>query len=146
MTAKWKIHYLEDLSLGMRASITRTLTEEDVAKFADVSGDHNPIHLDKDFAAGSLFGQRIGHGMFTASLFSAVIGMTLPGPGAVYLNQTLSFKAPVLIGDVIVVTVEVAELTEKGNRCKLHCEATVAGKVVLEGEALVKVPSRAAKA
>jgi 3-hydroxybutyryl-CoA dehydratase len=142
MTATWKTYFFEDLSVGMRETITKTVTHDDIVSFAHLSGDHNPLHLDDDFAAQTQFGKRIAHGLFTASLISAVIGTHMPGPGAIYMNQTLTFKGPVHIGDEVVVSVEVAELTERGTRCKLHCVATVAGKPVLEGEALVKVPSR----
>ena len=142
MTAQWKTYYFEDLSVGMRETITKMVTHDDIVSFAHLSGDHNPLHLDDDFAAQTQFGKRIAHGLFTASLISAVIGTHMPGPGAIYLNQTLTFKGPVHIGDEVIVSVEVAELVERGTRCKLHCLATVAGKAVLEGEALVKVPSR----
>jgi 3-hydroxybutyryl-CoA dehydratase len=142
MTAKWKTYHFEDLKPGMRETITKTVTHDDIVSFAHLSGDHNPLHLEDDFAAQTQFGRRIAHGLFTASLISAVIGTHMPGPGAIYLHQTLSFKGPVHIGDEVIVSVEVAELVEKGNRCKLHCLATVNGKAVLEGEALVKVPAR----
>ena len=113
----------------------------DVEVFASVSGDVNPIHLDETYAAGTRFGQRIAHGMFTASLISAVIGTKMPGPGAVYLSQTLRFLAPVKIGDVVAATVTVAELIEKGRRVRLDCACLVDGKSVLEGEAWVAVPA-----
>jgi 3-hydroxybutyryl-CoA dehydratase len=117
--------------------------DDDVIAFADLSGDRNPVHLSDHFARKTRFGERIVHGLYTASLISTVIGMYLPGPGAVYLSQTLNFRGPVKIGDVINVVVEVAELTEKGRRVRLHCECIVDGKVVLDGEALVMAPSRA---
>ncbi|MCW2314616.1 3-hydroxybutyryl-CoA dehydratase [Rhodoblastus acidophilus] len=142
MTAKWKTYYFEDLSLGMRETIAKTVTHDDIVSFAHLSGDHNPLHLDDDFAAQTQFGKRIAHGLFTASLISAVIGTHMPGPGAIYLQQSLTFKGPVHIGDEVIVSVEVAELIERGARCKLYCLATVAGKPVLEGDALVKVPAR----
>ena len=94
----------------------KTVENEDVIGFAELSGDHNPIHLSEHFARKTKFGQRIVHGLYTASLISAVIGMRLPGPGAVYISQTLNFRGPVKIGDVIDVAVEVIELTEKGRR------------------------------
>jgi 3-hydroxybutyryl-CoA dehydratase len=142
MTAKWKTYYFEELSLGMRETITKTVTHDDIVSFAHLSGDHNPLHLDNDFAAQTQFGKRIAHGLFTASLISAIIGTHMPGPGAVYLHQSLNFKGPVHIDDEVLVSVEVIELVEKGRRCKLHCQASVNGKVVLDGEALVKVPTR----
>jgi 3-hydroxybutyryl-CoA dehydratase len=142
MHEPFKTYYFEDLSVGMRESLMKTVMNEDVVGFAELSGDHNPIHLSDHFAKKSRFGERIAHGLYTASLISAVLGMYLPGPGAVYLHQTLNFKGPVKIGDVVEVSVEVIELVEKGRRCKLHCEAKVDGKVVLDGEAIVMVPAR----
>ena len=130
-----------DLSLGQSDTLLRTVMGADVEVFASVSGDVNPIHLDETYAAGTRFGQRIAHGMFTASLISAVIGTKMPGPGAVYLSQTLRFLAPVKIGDVVAATVTVAELIEKGRRFRLDCACLVDGKSVLEGEAWVAVPA-----
>ena len=112
--------YFEDLSVGMRESFMKTVLASDVVGFAELSGDHNPIHLSDHFAQKTRFGGRIAHGLYTASLISAVLGMRLPGPGAVYLHQTLNFKGPVRIGDVVTISVEVVELTEKGRRCRLH--------------------------
>lgn len=140
--APFTSYFFEDLSLGMRESIMKTVMANDVVGFATLSGDHNPIHLSEHFARKTRFGQRIAHGLYTASLISAVLGMYLPGPGAVYLSQTLNFRAPVRIGDVVAVSVEVVELVAEGRRCKLKCEAVVDGKVVLDGEALVMVPAR----
>ena len=137
-----KTVYFEDLAVGMRESLMKTVMSEDVVAFAEISGDRNPIHLDEEYAKTTRFGERIAHGIYSASLISAVIGMYLPGPGTVYLSQTLNFKAPVKIGDVLTVNVEVAELIEKGRRAKLRCEALVDGKQVLEGEAVVMAPAR----
>lgn len=133
----------EDLSVGLSELVMKTVTDQDVVGFADISGDQNPIHLCDMYAAKTRFGQRIAHGLYTASLISAVIGMRLPGPGAVYLSQTLAFKAPVRIGDVVRVHVEVAELVDARQRARLVCECAVDATVVLEGEAWVRVPSRA---
>jgi 3-hydroxybutyryl-CoA dehydratase len=132
----------EDLTVGMRETIMKTVLDSDVVSFAQLSGDDNPIHLSDVYAAGTRFGQRIAHGLYTASLISAILGTRLPGPGAVYISQTLNFKGPVHIGDVVVVDVEVAELIEKGRRCRLKCEALVDGNPVLDGEAIVMVPGR----
>jgi 3-hydroxybutyryl-CoA dehydratase len=137
-----KALFFEDLSVGQRAGLMKTVMEKDVVGFAEVSGDDNPIHLCDMFAAGSRFGQRIAHGLYTASLISAIIGTRLPGPGAIYRSQSLNFHAPVLIGDVVEVTVELVELTEKGRRVRMYCEATVDGKTVMDGEAIVVVPGR----
>ena len=142
MSAPYKTYYFEDLTVGQRETLMKTVMDDDVIAFADLSGDRNPVHLSDHFARKTRFGERIVHGLYTASLISTVIGMYLPGPGAVYLSQTLNFKGPVKIGDVLNVVVEVAELTEKGRRVKLHCECLVDGKVVLDGEALVMAPTR----
>lgn len=139
-----QVLYFEELTIGLNETISKTVTSEDVIAFADISGDHNPIHLDSEFAAKTMFHERIAHGLFTASLISAVLGTRLPGPGAVYLSQTLHFHAPVHIGDTVAVTCTVVELTERGHRVKLKCECKVGDTVVLEGEAVVKVPSRPA--
>lgn len=143
MSAPYKTHYFEDLTVGQRETLMKTVMDDDVIAFADLSGDRNPVHLSDHFARKTRFGERIVHGLYTASLISTVIGMYLPGPGAVYLSQTLNFRGPVKIGDVITVVVEVQELTEKGRRVKLHCECLVDGKVVLDGEANVMAPSKA---
>jgi 3-hydroxybutyryl-CoA dehydratase len=134
----------EDLSVGMRETYRKMVKSSDVVGFAEISGDRNPIHLSEHFAAKTPFGGRIAHGLYTASLISAVIGTRLPGPGAIYLSQTLNFKAPVRIGDTVEAMVEVVELSERGSRVRLTCTCSVDGAVVLEGEALVKVPARGA--
>ena len=135
-------YYFEDLAVGMRETLMKTVMNSYVVGFANLSGDHNPIHLSDHFARKTRFGGRIAHGLYTASLISAILGTRLPGPGAVYLHQTLNFKGPVKIGDVVLISVEVIEMTEKGKRVKLHCECSVDGKVVLDGEATVMVPSK----
>lgn len=103
----YQVHAFEDLAIGQSESLMRTVMERDVSLFAELSGDANPIHLCDRYAASTKFGQRIAHGMLTASLVSALLGTKLPGPGAVYLSQTLTFLAPVKIGDVVTARVEV---------------------------------------
>ena len=137
-----RILHFEDLHIGMRETLMKTVMESDVVGFARISGDENPIHLCDVYAAQSRFGQRIAHGLYTASLISAVLGTRLPGPGAVYRSQSLNFHAPVHIGEVVTVTVEVTELIEKGRKVRLSCEALVDGNRVLDGEAIVSVPAR----
>ena len=132
----------EDLRIGMRESYRKEVKSSDVVGFAEISGDRNPIHLSEHFAAKTPFGGRIAHGLYTASLISAVIGTRLPGPGAIYMSQTLRFLAPVRIGDTVEASVEIAELSEKGHRAKLACQCKVGETIVLEGEALVKIPTR----
>jgi len=134
--------HFEDLRVGMRETMMKTVMDSDVVGFARLSGDENPIHLCEVYAAQTRFGQRIAHGLYTASLISAVLGTRLPGPGAVYRSQSLAFHAPVLIGDVVTVMVEVVELVRRGRRVRLACEASVDGRVVLDGEAVVSVPTR----
>ncbi len=134
----------EDLVPGMEASFQKTVTELDIIAYADVSGDKNPVHLDEAFAARTPFKTRIAHGMLTASYISAVFGMEMPGPGAVYVSQTLNFKAPVRIGDVVTAKVKVVELIAGKRRARFECVCLVGGKAVLEGEAVLMVPGRPA--
>ena len=135
-----RILYFEDLSVGMSETLSKTIASSDVVGFAQLTGDRN---LSEHFAARTSFGTRIAHGLYTASLISAVLGTRLPGPGAVYISQTLNFRAPVKIGEQVDVTVTVAELIPARQRARLTCVCKVAGEVVLDGEALVKVPSAA---
>ncbi|MGE5165948.1 MAG: 3-hydroxybutyryl-CoA dehydratase [Sphingobacteriales bacterium] len=134
--------YFEDLSVGMTEVLQKTINSSDVVGFAEVTGDRNPIHLSEHFAAKTPFGTRIAHGLYTASLISAVLGTRLPGPGAVYISQTLNFRAPVKIGDTVSVSVEVAELIPEKSRARLTCRCSVGDETVLDGEAWVKVPSK----
>jgi 3-hydroxybutyryl-CoA dehydratase len=134
--------FFEDLAIGMRETYSKLVKSSDVVGFAEISGDRNPIHLSEHFAAKTPFGGRIAHGLYTASLISAVIGTRMPGPGAIYISQTLRFLAPVRIGDTVEASVEIVELSEKGNRAKLACQCKVGDTLVLEGEAMVKIPAR----
>jgi 3-hydroxybutyryl-CoA dehydratase len=138
--------YFEDLSVGQSASFGKTVTEADILMFAAVSGDTNPVHINAEIAAGTMFKERIAHGMLSAGLISAVLGTRLPGPGTIYLSQTLKFRAPVRIGDTVTATATVSALDAAKKRATLTTICTVAGKPVLEGEALVLVPSREASA
>src|SRR6516165_7949441 len=133
--------FYDNLSVGMTERLSKTVASSDVVGLAQLTGDRNPIHLSEHFAAKTSFGRRIAHGLYTASLISAVLGTRLPGPGAVYISQTLYFRAPVKIGDTVEVTVTVAELLPEKSRARLSCICAVNGEVVLDGEALVKVPS-----
>ena len=135
-------HQFEDLELGMTASVSRTVSEADILMFAGVSGDTNPVHLDQEFAASTMFGGRIAHGMLSAGLISAVFGTRLPGPGSIYLSQTLKFKAPVKIGDTVVARVTVKELKTEKRRAVFSTVCSVGSTVVLEGEAELLIPSR----
>lgn len=139
-----RLLYFEDLSVGMAETLHKTIDAADVVGFAAVTGDRNPIHLSEHFAAKTPFGTRIAHGLYTASLISAVLGTRLPGPGAIYISQSLNFRAPVKIGDTVDVSVVVAELMAEKTRARLACTCSVSGAVVLDGEAWVKVPSKVA--
>lgn len=136
--------FFEDLSLGQEASLSNTVSEADIVAFAGVSGDRNPVHLDADYAATTMFKERIAHGMLSAAYISAVFGMKLPGPGAIYISQTLKFKEPVKIGDTVLTTVKVAELIPEKRRARFECVCTVNDKPVVEGEAMLMVPARPA--
>jgi len=136
--------FFEELAVGQSASMGRTITEADIVMFAAVTGDTNPVHLNAEYAAGTMFKQRIAHGMLSAGLISAVLGTQLPGPGTVYLGQTLKFRAPVKIGDTVTATVTVSALDAEKKRATLSTVCTVGGKPVIEGEASVMVPSRPA--
>ena len=135
-------HRFEDLELGISASVSRTVSEADILMFAGVSGDTNFVHLDQEFAASTMFGGRIAHGMLSARLISAVFGTRLPGPGSIYLSQTLKFKAPVKIGDTVVARVTVKELKTEKRRAVFSTVCSVGSTVVLEGEAELLIPSR----
>lgn len=137
-------YYLEDLSVGMSASYTRTVTETDVVQFAAVSGDDNPVHLNVPYAEQTRFKQRIAHGMLSAAYISAVLGTKLPGPGAIYIDQQISFKAPVHIGDTVTAKATVKEIDEKRRRVILETVCLVNDKVVAEGVATNMVDRRPA--
>ena len=134
----------EDLVVGMEASFAKIVSEADVAAFAEITGDKNPVHLDGVYAAKTIFKGKIAHGMLTAGYISAVFGMELPGPGAIYVSQTLNFKAPVRSGDRVIAKVRVMELYPAKRRARFECVCLVDGKPVLEGEAVLMVPSRTA--
>jgi 3-hydroxybutyryl-CoA dehydratase len=139
-----QVYHFEDLELGMEASFAKTVSEADILAFAEVTGDKNPVHLDANFAAKTIFKQPIAHGMLTAGYISAVFGMELPGPGAIYVSQTLNFRGPVKVGDRVIAKVRVVELYPAKRRARFECICSVDGKPVLEGEAVLMVPARAA--
>lgn len=139
-----KTYFFEDLAIGMEASFAKTVSESDINAFAEVSGDKNPVHLDAAYAAKTMFKERIAHGMLSAGYISAVFGMEMPGPGAIYISQTLNFKAPVKIGDTVVAKVKVVELFAEKKRARFECVCSVNDKPVVVGEAMLMVPSRPA--
>ena len=129
------------LKIGDSAFMTKTFSDEDVRNFAEISGDKNPVHLDDEFASGTQFKRRLVHGMLTAGLISAVMGTELPGPGSIYLSQSINFRAPVYIDDTITATVTVLKIRESKKIVTLEkvCK-NQDGMVVLEGEAVLLVP------
>ena len=129
---------IDDTKVGMKASFTKTITEGDVYGFAGITGDFNPVHVDRVAAEETRFGKRIAQGMLTASFISTVIGMKLPGPGVIYVSQSLRFLAPVFIDDTITAEVEVTEVLPEKNRLRLltRCR-NERGEVVAEGESWV---------
>lgn len=139
-----KPKYFEDLAIGQAASMSRAVTEADILSYAALSGDYNPVHIDADYAAGTLFKERIAHGILSAGYISALFGMKLPGPGAIYISQTLQFKGPVKINDHVETTVTLIELMPEKRRAKFECVCRVGGKPVLTGEAVLMVPARPA--
>ena len=130
----------EELRVGMSAAFAKTITEADIVMFAGVSGDNNAIHINEEFAASTLFKGRIAHGMLSASVISAAIANKLPGPGTIYMSQSLRFRAPVRAGDTVRATVTVKELIPEKCRVLLGTDCAVGGQVVIEGEALVALP------
>jgi 3-hydroxybutyryl-CoA dehydratase len=130
----------EELRVGMSAAFAKTITEADIVMFAGVSGDNNAIHINEEFAASTLFKGRIAHGMLSASVISAAIANKLPGPGTIYMSQSLRFRAPVRAGDTVRATVTVKEIMPEKCRVLLGTDCAVGGQVVIEGEALVALP------
>jgi 3-hydroxybutyryl-CoA dehydratase len=134
--------FLEDLYVGQTSARTQRLDLAAVTAFADLTGDRNPVHLDQEYAEGTRFKGRIAHGMLTASLVSAVLGMDLPGPGAIYLAQSLAFKRPVRLDDEVTARATVTSIDLESGRVRLATHCLVGGKVVVEGEAEVIAPRR----
>lgn len=135
-------YYLEDIKVGMTAVYSKTVTDADIMAFAGVSGDTNPLHLSDDFAKTTMFEGRIAHGMLSASFISTLIGTRLPGPGAIYMGQNLKFLAPVRPGQCVNTRATVTDINHEKARITLHTQCMVGDDVVIEGEALIKVPVR----
>lgn len=136
--------YFDELTVGQTAEMSRVVGVADIEAFAEVSGDNNPVHLDEAYAKTTAFGERIAHGMLSAAYVSAVLGTRLPGPGAIYLSQSLRFRRPVRIGDLVVARVTVKTLDEKRGHVTFDTVCEVNGKTVVDGEALIAAPRRAA--
>lgn len=137
---------LEEIEIGKSAERMHTVTEGDIQAFADLSGDHNPVHLDEAYALTTPFKGRIAHGMLSAAFISATIAGDLPGPGSIYIAQTLSFRRPVKIGDTVVTRVTITAVDTEKARVTLKTECLVNAKTVIEGEAVVMVPRKDAAA
>ena len=133
---------IEDIEMGMTRYIRKIITDKDIELFAEISTDHNPVHLDDEYARDTIFEGRIAHGMLTAGLISAVIGEQLPGHGTIYMSQNLKFLAPVRPGDLVYAEVKVVDMVIDKRRVKLNCRCEVNGENVLVGEAMVLAPSR----
>ena len=134
--------FLEDLSVGQSAELTKTVDAAGIESFAQVTGDVNPVHLDEAYAATTPFKTRIAHGMLSAGYISAVIGTQLPGPGAIYVSQTMRFKRPVKIGDAVTARCTITEIDPEKARITLETVCWVGDKAVVEGEAVIMVPRR----
>ncbi|MFT6916188.1 MAG: 3-hydroxybutyryl-CoA dehydratase [Motiliproteus sp.] len=135
-------YYIEDLEVGMTASFAKTVSESDVYTFAGITGDNNPVHINAEYAAQTIFKERIVHGMFSAGLISAVLGTKLPGPGAIYIDQNIKFKAPVKFGDTLTATATITEIKMERRRVILSTVCTVGGKTVASGSATLMVDSK----
>ena len=135
-------YFFEDLQEGQEADLTRIVTEEDIIKYAEVSGDTNPVHLDADYASSTMFKEQIAHGMLTASFISAVFGTKLPGPGSIYVSQSLKFRAPVKIGDTVTTRVTVTGNVQEKKFVTFSTVCEVGGKTVLEGQANLMLPTK----
>ena len=135
--------FLEDLAVGMTAVYAKTITDADIVMFAGISGDTNPVHLDAQFADQTAFKGRIAHGMLAASFISTVLGTRLPGPGCIYLSQSLKFRAPVKAGDTVTARVTITDVNPDNKRVAFDTVCTVGDTVVVDGEAQLLVSRRA---
>lgn len=133
---------VDQIAVGETATYAKKVSERDIELFGEVTGDMNPVHFDEAYAAGTPFKTRIAHGMLSGSFFSTILGTQLPGPGTIYMAQTLKFKAPVKIGDEVVATMTVREIVPEKRRVTFACEARVGDTIVIEGEALVLAPAK----
>ncbi len=131
---------IEEMSLGQTASMSKTVTEADIVLFAGITGDFNPAHIDEEYAQNSMFKGRIAHGMLSAGFISATLAMKLPGPGTIYLGQSMKFKAPVRIGDTVKTTVTVTDINIDKKIVKLDTVCSVAGKPVVTGDCTMMKP------
>ena len=133
---------IDEISVGMSASYSQTITDEDIKAFAGISGDNNPVHMSDEFADNSRFGKRIAHGLMSASFFSALFGTSIPGPGCVYVSQNLKFKRPVFLGDTVTATVTVTSIDRDKRRVLFDTMCKVKSKAVISGEAELFLPEK----
>lgn len=131
---------ISDFKKGMSFSYERKVSEADVTSFANISGDKNPVHLDTEYASKSVFGRRVAHGMLTASFVSKVFGVDFPGPGCIYLSQTLKFTKPVFIDDTVVINVEVLSVNTERSKLEFETTCSVNNELVLTGNAEIYIP------
>ena len=136
-------YYIDDLKPGMSESFSKTVSESDIQKFGEISGDVNPVHFDEEFAKTTPFKGRIAHGVLSSSYISTVLGMKMPGPGTIFMQLLTRFKAPVRIGDTVTATCTVREVNTEKRRVIFDCACKVGDTVVVEGEATVMPPSKA---
>lgn len=139
-----KLHgfFIEDLNVGQEAILSKTITEADIANFSEVTGDNNPVHISDDFASKTIFKKRVAHGFFTASLISTLIATKLPGPGSIYISQTLKFLAPAYIGDNILTKAIIQKIDKEKRRVNLLTECFISNKKILTGEAEILVDTK----
>jgi len=135
-------YYIDQLKPGMSESFTKTVTESDIQKFGEVSGDMNPAHFDEEWAKTTMFKGRIAHGVLTSSYISTVLGMKMPGPGTIFMSLTTRFRAPVRIGDTVTATCTVREVVTDKRRVVFDCVCKVGDTTVVDGEAMVMAPAR----
>ena len=140
--AKKRGYYLDEMQVGMAAETSMVVCGEKIDTFAQLTGDVNPIHIDAEFAATTMFGRRIAHGALSASLISAILGNDLPGPGAIFVELNMRFRRPAFIDDEIIARAEVAEINERTGRIKMKVSCSVNGKQIIRGSAGVIVPKR----
>ncbi|SHF32354.1 3-hydroxybutyryl-CoA dehydratase [Lampropedia hyalina DSM 16112] len=131
---------IEEIKPGMSVSRSQLITDADIQAFAAVTGDRNPVHLSDEYAASTQFGKRIAHGILSAGFFSALFGMELPGPGCIYISQSVKFKRPVYIGDTVVATVKVVSVDMERRRVLFETVGTVNDRAVVTGEAELYIP------
>ena len=131
---------INEIEIGMSESYSQTITDADVKLYAGISGDRNPVHMDEEYAEKSRYKKRIAHGMISSSFFSALFGTKLPGPGCVYVNQSLNFKRPVYIGDTVTAIITVTKIDEIKSRVYFDTVCKVKNKIVIDGQAELYIP------